>query len=316
MSPAWAMNVVGSKYLQELLEEGDSLVNHHLFRGFLYSLFELMMDANGRGLFSKLLDVCDDTQKSKIVLYLGQHGEKLLQAATHPIGTESVKRLIRVMKKCQCLKHVISVLASAVSILMLYSNGSSLVNYCVDNLRYDLKLLMFEGMISNFHIVARNSDGCLWLKKFIDELRGYQRTILLNEVINNSAGLSRDPYGNFVVQHAIKLRDPIVDRGICLSIAEDMVELSKSKSGSYVVEQCLRSSSGNLLLQKLAIIPPLEIQKIARNIYGNYVIQTAMDVNKDVVLHHHLESVTEGIGCPWFKKNGATKLLREPRNHV
>lgn len=49
--------------------------------------------------------------------------------------------------------------------------------------------------MKNFHIVARHEVGCIWLKRLIEELTGTQRIILLDAVIRNCRGLSRDPYG-------------------------------------------------------------------------------------------------------------------------
>lgn len=97
---------------------------------------------------------------------------------------------------------------------------------------------------------------------------------------------------NFVVLHVLKLEDPSIDEAICSRIKEDMEELSIMKSGSYVVENCMRSSAGKLLLEKLANIRLREVEKIARNSYGNYVIQTAIQVlNKVMDCYINLFSV-------------------------
>lgn len=97
---------------------------------------------------------------------------------------------------------------------------------------------------------------------------------------------------NFVVLHVLKLEDPSIDEAICSRIKEDMEELSIMKSGSYVVEKCMRSSAGKLLLEKLANIRLREVEKIARNSYGNYVIQTAIQVlNKVMDCYINLFSV-------------------------
>lgn len=59
----------------------------------------------------------------------------------HACRRESLRKLIIIMKRSPTLGLVISILASGISDLMIAGNYSSLVNFCLDNLSYEHKLV-------------------------------------------------------------------------------------------------------------------------------------------------------------------------------
>ena len=87
-------------------------------------------------------------------------------------------------------------------------------------------------------------------------------------------------YSNFVIQFIIELEDSHFIREICSEVAEHLAELSLHKTGSYVVQRCLESSEGRLLLQKLANFTDEVLEQISTHPFGNYVMQTALKVEK------------------------------------
>lgn len=59
----------------------------------------------------------------------------------HACRRESLRKLIIIMKRSPTLGLVISILASGISDLMIAGNYSSLMNFCLDNLSYEHKLV-------------------------------------------------------------------------------------------------------------------------------------------------------------------------------
>ncbi|KAM7506353.1 hypothetical protein LguiB_005257 [Lonicera macranthoides] len=86
---------------------------------------------------------------------------------------------------------------------------------------------------------------------------------------------------NFVVQHVLSLHNPQVTAEICSRLRDHYSQLSLNQRGSHVVEKCIASSP---LGMTYAVQEFLEDEKvlcqIARNEFGNYVIQRALKITK------------------------------------
>ncbi|KAK3198386.1 hypothetical protein Dsin_021801 [Dipteronia sinensis] len=113
------------------------------------------------------------------------------------------------------------------------------------------------------------------MNNFIDEMSGTRSKQLLYLISINSASLSNDPYGNFVVQHVIKLENPEFIELICLALKGHLVDLSMMKEGSHVVEKILKFQNfiGHLVFD---FLNSDRIIQVANDRYGNYVIQKAL----------------------------------------
>lgn len=58
--------------------------------------------------------------------------------------------------------------------------------------------------------------------------------------------LIEDPYGNYLVQNVLKIRDELTKRQIFAFIAGDFIRLSKLKFSSNVIEKCLESEQSHI----------------------------------------------------------------------
>ncbi|XP_042500707.1 pumilio homolog 12-like [Macadamia integrifolia] len=101
---------------------------------------------------------------------------------------------------------------------------------------------------------------------------------LLDIIIENSVFLAQDPHGNYVVQHVLRIHNPFVNRRICHKLQEFYVRLSMQKSGSHVVETCAKS--GGIVYVVNDLVQSDKLVEVAKNQFGNYVIQTVLKATK------------------------------------
>lgn len=87
-------------------------------------------------------------------------------------------------------------------------------------------------------------------------------------------------YRNFIVQFVIDLRHAIVNKCICVCVAEQLEHISTNKNGSYVVEKCLKSEGGELLLEAFVRLSIDKLEGLAMHPQGNYVLQCAIRLDK------------------------------------
>ena len=91
---------------------------------------------------------------------------------------------------------------------------------------------------------------------------------------------------NYVVQYVIGMKVPHVTSNIIVQLGGSYVTLSMSKYGSNVVEKCLKDTgeehSARIITE---IMHHPDFLKVLQDPYGNYVVQSALNASKVILLH-------------------------------
>ncbi|KAG9116804.1 hypothetical protein FRC07_007448, partial [Ceratobasidium sp. 392] len=90
-----------------------------------------------------------------------------------------------------------------------------------------------------------------------------------------------DPYGNYVVQYILDLNDNRFSDAVIRQFVGNVCALLMQKFSSNVIEKCVRVAEHNtrkMLIEELLNCNCLE--KLLRNLFGNYCVQTALDYAK------------------------------------
>ncbi|CAN6806794.1 unnamed protein product [Brassica oleracea] len=112
------------------------------------------------------------------------------------------------------------------------------------------KHVMYKHVLHYALDIARYQHGCVALNEvIIDADDPLYRNRLLDVVARNALFLSNDPWGNFVVQHMLKLYDLPCTHNMAVSLRGHCVDLSFKKYGSYIVEKPLEAEEIRKLLK-------------------------------------------------------------------
>ena len=112
----------------------------------------------------------------------------------------------------------------------------------------------------------------------MDHAAGYQKAQIIRQIIANSFSLVQDPFGNYVLQYIVDIGEPAFTDPLCKSFEGSIPLLSKQKFSSNVIEKCLRGS--RIDMRRMMIEEMMqngELEKMIKDPYANYVIQTAID---------------------------------------
>ena len=94
--------------------------------------------------------------------------------------------------------------------------------------------------------------------------------------------LSYDVFGTYVVQHVLNLNNLRCTCDIALSLRGHYVELSFTHGGRYIVEKLLeREETGVLVVAELLECERDKLLRLARSVYGNFVVVTALKVTRE-----------------------------------
>jgi len=127
-------------------------------------------------------------------------------------------------------------------------------------------------------VVGTHRHGCCVLQRCIDHASGHQKAQLISQITSNAFSLVQDPFGNYVLQYIVDLGEPAFTDPLCYSFQGSIPLLSKQKFSSNVIEKCIRGAQSSVASMMISeMLHANELEKMLRDSFANYVIQTALD---------------------------------------
>lgn len=283
----------GCRYLQRKLEERNPEHIQLIFDETYMHVIELMTGMNMRGPFplqpranaftdpfgnylcQKLFEFANDEQRTVLI---NNAAAKLRDIAVNQHGTRALQKMIECITTTEQIQNVVRALEHHVVQLVQDLNGNHVIQKCLNHLRAEDADFIYEAVGTNCMSVGTHRHGCCVIQRCIDHASGAQKDRLIAQIIENAFFLVQDPYGNYVVQYILDLGDPKLVPEVCDKFKRNVAVLSKQKFSSNVIEKCLRTA--NDYTRRLLIDEMLrghELEKMLRDSYANYVVQTAMD---------------------------------------
>ena len=176
------------------------------------------------------------------------------------------------------VETIIQALSERVVELVQDLNGNHVVQKCLNRLGAQNSQFIYDAVGKHCVIVGTHRHGCCVLQRCIDHAAGQQRAQLIARITHNAFTLVQDPFGNYVVQYILDLDEAQFTKPLCLSFSGNVPALSKQKFSSNVIEKCLRTA--DFEVKRMMIDEMLlgnELEKMLRDSFANYVVQTAMD---------------------------------------
>ena len=130
------------------------------------------------------------------------------------------------------------------------------------------------------------------LQRCIDHAVGYQRAHLIKQITENAFHLVQDPFGNYVLQYIVDLQESCFTDPLCEAFRGQIPSLSKQKFSSNVIEKCLRGAQHSVTRVMIEeMLNSNELEKMLRDSYANYVVQTAMDYGDAEIKARLIEAI-------------------------
>ena len=265
----------GCRYLQRKLDERDEATIQAIFDEVKEHIIDLMTDPFGNYLCQKLLECTNDEQRNSLI-----HNAMpaMTKIALNQHGTRALQKMIEHVTTPQQTDMIIEALRHDVVQLIQDLNGNHVIQKCLNHLTPEDAQFIFDAVGEHCVTVGTHRHGCCVLQRCIDHASGLQKGALVDCVISNAFNLVQDPFGNYVVQYIIDLAEPSFTEPLCQSFLGNVAFLSKQKFSSNVIEKCIRCAGDDTRrLLVLEIMAPQDLEKLLRDSFANYVVQTAMD---------------------------------------
>ncbi|KAI1869446.1 hypothetical protein JX265_006536 [Neoarthrinium moseri] len=303
----------GCRYLQKQLENRDPDQIHMIWLETSPHVVELMMDPFGNYLCQKLLEFCSDTERTELIRNAADH---MVKIALNQHGTRALQKMIEGVTLPEHVQIIIEALRHQVVDLIQDLNGNHVIQKCLNKLSSDENQFIFEAVGRHCVDVGTHRHGCCVLQRCIDHAAGEQKMWLITQITDNAPRLVQDPFGNYVVQYIIDLNEPAFTEPLVTKFQGRISQLSRHKFSSNVIEKCLRCASEpsrDRMVQELLV--PGELERLLRDNYGNYVVQTALDHCTTQMKHQLVEAIRPVLplvrGTPYGRRISAKVLTHD-----
>ncbi|KAL8128271.1 hypothetical protein AgCh_015010 [Apium graveolens] len=308
-----AKDQLGCRFLQKQIEEGSPQDVDLIFPEIIDHVVELMINPFGNYLIQKLIDVCTEDQKTKIVLTVTDDPWVLVKICSDTHGTCSIQKLIKSLKTKQQITPLTMALEPGFLDLIKDVNGNHVLQCCLKSLGHNYNKFLIIAATKYCVEIATHRHGCCVLNQCIAHSTGKLREKLIAEVCFNALMLAQDSFGNYVVQYVVELKIPAAAATLLSQFEGNFVYLSMQKFSSHVVEKCLKFSeeSRPKIITEFLSVP--YFNQLLQDPFANYVVQSALEVSKGA-LH---AALVKAIGAnsllrtsPYCKKIFSRNLLK------
>ncbi|XP_072973565.1 putative pumilio homolog 8, chloroplastic [Typha angustifolia] len=279
-------------FLQRKFDEGKPQELEKIFNKIIDHVGELMVSPSGNYLMQKLLDICTEEQRMRIICTLTKDPAELIRISLDNHGTRAVQKLIETLKTDEQIALVISALEPGFFYLVKSSNGNHVIQRCLQYFSSEDNKFIFDAAIMYCFGIATHRHGCCVLQRCIDYSSGKCRDSIVAAIYANGLSLAQDAYGNYVIQYILNRKEPVATASLASQFQGRYVSLSTQKFSSNVVEKCLKVFGNGRragIIYELLEAPHFE--RLLQDPFANYVILSALENSKGSLHDALVESI-------------------------
>lgn len=289
-----AKDQYGCRFLQKRLDENvvaselARMANFELiFKEVHLLMYELIIDPFGNYLMQKLVDYCLEADLDLVLEVLDNN---LFLISINQHGTRALQKVIDHMSNAHQLSLLMKGLKPYIIELIKDLNGNHVIQKILNKYPPDNCQFIYTSIIDDILVVATHKHGCCVLQKCLNHVNPSQLSAFSEKILqyNVFTVLVNDQFGNYVLQYLISIDSVDVNYGLFNNFVKYGInELCNLKFSSNVVEKLMKNCYHNeaKLLKftelKFSIISSIlhtDLNKLINDPYGNYVIQTLIDI--------------------------------------
>ncbi|MED6118394.1 hypothetical protein PIB30_002100 [Stylosanthes scabra] len=277
-----AMDQSGCRFLQTMVDGGTPQEVEMILEEVMAHTHELMTHHFGNYLVEKIFTSKNLTthQMERILSSVTRDQQQLMTSCMNDHGTRVAQKMLLSLRNPGQIADTVRALEGITVPLLKNANGGYVIQQCVKLFTPPCQKVIFDEIARNCVEVATDKNGCSVIQKCMAHAEGLPIRLLVQSIILNSAILSADKYGNYVVQYLVKRNtvEPPVIEMIISQLDGCYVELSMNIHGSHVIEALFKHSEpayAAIIIMKLVKSP--KFVDVLQDPYGNYVAQRALE---------------------------------------
>ena len=295
-----AKDRVGSRSLQQRIEDSGNDEKILIFNALYPSLKELVADQAANFVVQKLCDIKDDDLQNRLLQFFLANIEKVVE---QPNSCRVLQKFI----ECTSIANVEQVFLAVKSNLLnlcLSQNGNHIVQRFIEKLPQHTNDII-DCVIPHLVHLAEDNCGCRVVQRLFEKYDVDTLAPLVDEVLKYSAELATNQYGNYVVQNILEAKRPEHISKLVKNFNGQFYLFSMHKFASNVVEKVIRSAQAKEQSIIFSEIIGSEghyneerIRTMIIDQFGNYVMQRIIEYGTESqqnaiyeVVYNHFDSI-------------------------
>ena len=280
----------GSRFVQQKLDTRDPAFFALFYDEMALHVPELMVDNFSHFAVEKLIAACSDEQCLQLLQRLAP---AICVVSCQKHGSFSVQALVDSLHTPAQVFTLVEAMKADILRIMTHASGHFVVLRMLQRFPYASTKFIDEAICNHVGVVATDHHGLRVFKALLCVRRPVELTRLFKQVARMTMKLVEGPYGNYCVQAVLDVAPPGVRTNIKVKMEGKYMRLSKQKFSSNVVEKCLKQSSSHwrsIIISELTAQPA--VAELLRDRYGNYVLQTGLNVANAAQVQDILRAIT------------------------
>ncbi|EPS71138.1 hypothetical protein M569_03621 [Genlisea aurea] len=241
-------------------------------------------------IFDELVDESHGDRLEKLV-HAVLHCAPLCEGSLHDErkGVKSMCRFIRNLKKTKYGNAVSKVLSTHLDHVKNCYGFKKIITECLKTFTSRDNEPIFEKIVSDWKEICVYREGSIFLQQnIIPRISGHLRKLLLKDIAESTIFLAQEPFGNYIVSRILQLDNEEVNMIVYRNLQSRCTFLSTVRGSSNVIEGCMESSlmGLKLVVHEFLSAPLKTLIHIAKDDYGNFVLQKALRICKNLGLEH------------------------------
>ncbi|KAF9957909.1 mRNA binding protein puf3 [Mortierella alpina] len=269
----------GSRFIQQKLETASEEEKAMVFDEILSQALQLMTDVFGNYVIQKFFE--HGAQEHKAVLARQMEGH-VLSLTLQMYGCRVVQKgLEHVQSDQQAL--LVKELEGHVLRCVKDQNGNHVIQKAIECVPAEHIQFIMSAFTGQVYTLATHPYGCRVIQRMFEHCED-TKTPLMDELHRYIPNLVQDQYGNYVIQHILERGKPAEKSLVVSKVIGQVLQLSKHKFASNVVEKCVAYGSSldrQKLIEEVITTKPDGTSPLAlmmKDQFANYVVQKMLDV--------------------------------------
>lgn len=338
-----ATDQFGCRFLQKKLESPSesSVVRDLMYDQIKPYFLDLILDSFGNYLIQKLCEYLTADQKTTLIQSIYPN---VFQISINQYGTRSLQKIIDTVDNESQIDLIIKgfsqehTTVEQVVTLINDLNGNHVIQKCIFKFPPSKFSFIIDAIVeqNNIITVSTHKHGCCVLQKLLSVCTLQQIFKISVKIIQFLPGLINDQFGNYIIQFLLDIKelDFYLLAEIFNRLSGELCQLSCLKFSSNVVEKYIKKlfrtivltvpksdsevskdlnddvvSAAMRILLTIIDIFTLNLNILIRDNYGNYALQTLLDVkNYSLLLEYPRNPVIRSSGLAQFSHDFTAKI--------
>ncbi|CAE7556104.1 APUM5 [Symbiodinium natans] len=251
---------------------------------------KLATDAFGNFVVQKLLEHGTTEQLEVMLSKVKGH---VLELSEHKFGCRVIQKMLEVLpspKKSAITAELMDKVVQCVYDM----HGNHVVQKIVENLSADDIEFVIRAISAKAAEMAAHMYGCRIIQRLLENCDAAKLAAVLDPIVASAGKLSKDSHANYVIQCVLERGREQDKRQIVQAITRSVLDFSKNKVSSNVVEKCFEITAigvhADVLADERSALmramlgsssdPAAPIAKLMKDRFGNYTVQRIIEYSR------------------------------------